>query len=61
MILGLVSRMRVAMADLGLQHLWVVHPGDDRYALDERIDVVGLAQLRVELQRVLDGRPRRRE
>ena len=29
--------MRVAMRDLRLKHLWVIYPGDETYALDERI------------------------
>jgi predicted AAA+ superfamily ATPase len=37
---GSTRSMRVAMEDLGLAHLWVVYPGQDRYALDDRITVV---------------------
>jgi hypothetical protein len=29
--------MRVAIQDLGLEHLWVIHPGSRRYPADERI------------------------
>ena len=36
--------MRVALADLRLDKLWVVHPGDARYVLDERIEAIGLAE-----------------
>ncbi len=32
--------MRVAMEDLGLDHLWVVYPGQERYPLDDRITVI---------------------
>lgn len=48
--------MRIAMTDLALDHLWVVYPGRERYLLDEHIEVLGLAQLRVELRRVTAGR-----
>lgn len=31
--------MRIALEDLALEHLWVVYPGDQAYALDARISV----------------------
>lgn len=34
---GTTKSMRIALRDLGIEHLWVVYPGDERYALDERI------------------------
>ena len=34
---GTTRSMRVALCDLALEHLWVVYPGDERYALDKRI------------------------
>ena len=40
--------MRVALNDLGLEHLWILYPGDEAYALDERISVhpaAGIAEL----------------
>ena len=37
--------MRIALADLKLDHLWVVHPGKYRYALDKKIEAIGLAEL----------------
>ncbi|MCY4627439.1 MAG: ATP-binding protein [Acidobacteria bacterium] len=40
--------MRVALADLRLEHLWVVYPGDVPYELDRRLSVVpvhGLPEL----------------
>ncbi len=37
--------MRVAMADLKLDHLWVVHPGTHRYLLDKNIEAIGLTEL----------------
>lgn len=29
--------MHVAMADLDLEHLWVVYPGHQEYSLDDKI------------------------
>lgn len=37
---GSTRSMRVAIEDLGLKHLWVIYPGQDRYSLDEKITVV---------------------
>jgi hypothetical protein len=37
--------MRIAMADLKLDELLVVYPGDKRYSLAAKIDAVPLAQL----------------
>ena len=37
---GSTRSMRVATEDLGLKHLWVIYPGQDRYVLDDRITVV---------------------
>ena len=49
----LTSSMRNALVDLDLDQLWVVYPGDTRYAVDERVEVLPLAQL----GRVLDKAP----
>jgi hypothetical protein len=40
--------MRIALADLRLQHLTVLYPGDQRYALDRRITVLPLAELAID-------------
>jgi uncharacterized protein len=42
--------MRISIADLGLERLWVVHPGQARYALDAGIEVIGIAELRAALR-----------
>jgi hypothetical protein len=34
--------MRVAMEELGLKHLWVVHPGAQSYPLDDAISAISL-------------------
>lgn len=34
---GTTRSMRVALGDLALEHLWVVYPGDEQYALDKRV------------------------
>jgi hypothetical protein len=41
----LTPSMRIALADLRLQHLTVLYPGDQRYDLDRRVSVVPLADL----------------
>jgi predicted AAA+ superfamily ATPase len=42
---GTSRSMQVALHDLSLEHLWVVYPGSQEYALDERITVWPLAAL----------------
>jgi uncharacterized protein len=42
---GTSRSMRSALADLGLEHLWVVYPGSEAYALDEAISVVPLLEI----------------
>ena len=40
---GTTRSMRVALADLELEHLWVVYPGHEAYSLDDRISVLPIA------------------
>lgn len=42
---GVTRSMRVALADLGLDHLWVLYPGDRTYPLDDRITVLPAARI----------------
>ena len=42
---GTTRSMRVALSDLGLEHLWVVYPGAEAYALDDRISVLPIAHV----------------
>jgi hypothetical protein len=37
--------MHIAVEDLGLEHLWVVYPGDQKYKLDDKITVIPLAEI----------------
>jgi hypothetical protein len=37
---GTSRSMQVAIQDLALKHLWVVYPGNQEYALDEKISVI---------------------
>jgi len=46
---GTTKSMRIAMADLRLERLFVVFPGDRPYALDEKIDAVPLVRLPAQL------------
>ena len=41
----LTPSMRIAVADLKLDELLVVYPGDKRYRLARNVEVVPLAQL----------------
>ncbi|HUG91011.1 MAG TPA: ATP-binding protein [Planctomycetaceae bacterium] len=40
----LTPSMRIALADLKLDRLWVVYPGEKRYALHRKVDVVPLGE-----------------
>jgi predicted AAA+ superfamily ATPase len=42
---GRKRSMHIAIEDLGLEHLWVVYPGDQKYALDDRITAIPLEQI----------------
>ncbi len=42
---GTSKSMHVAMADLGLKHLWVVYPGKARFPLAERITALPLREV----------------
>jgi len=42
---GTTRSMHIAMADLKLDHLFVVHPGKDRYEIAPRIEVIPLIEL----------------
>lgn len=47
--------MRVAMDDLSLDHLYVVHPGEHRYPLDEMITAITLPEILEFLSKSGDG------
>ena len=42
---GTSRSMRTALADLGLEHLWIVYPGREGYELDQRISVLPLREI----------------
>ena len=42
---GMTPSMRVALNDLRLDKLYVVYPGNQRYALSEHMEVVPLSAL----------------
>ena len=46
---GLTKSMRIALQDLRLKKLLVVYPGEETYALEDRVRVVPLRQVRSEL------------
>ena len=35
----------IALADLGLERIWVVYPGRQRYPIHDRVECIGLADL----------------
>jgi len=41
----MTSSLRSAIEELSLEHLWVIYPGDKKYALDKKITVLPLAEL----------------
>ena len=49
---GTSRSMRIALADLGLEHLWIIYPGNDGYELDERISVLPLREIQELAQRI---------
>jgi predicted AAA+ superfamily ATPase len=42
---GRKRSMNIAIEDLGLEHLWVIYPGDRKYALDDKITVIPLEEI----------------
>ena len=42
---GRKRSMHIAIEDLGLEHLWVIYPGDQKYALDSKITVIPLEEI----------------
>ena len=44
---GTTKSMHVALHDLGLEHLWVMYPGSERYQIHERITVVPASEIPV--------------
>ena len=49
---GTTRSMRVALQDLGLDHLWIVYPGDEGYVLDDRISAHPVAEIGTLVERV---------
>jgi hypothetical protein len=56
---SLTASMRIALADLGLDHLFVLYPGARRYELADRVTVLPAAEV-VGPNSVLHSRTRRR-
>jgi predicted AAA+ superfamily ATPase len=55
----LTKSMQIAVSDLGLERLYVIHQGTDRFELAPRIEAVPVEQL-PELEHLLDRAPRTR-
>jgi predicted AAA+ superfamily ATPase len=52
---GATRSMRIALSDLGLEHLWTLYPGTDAYALDERLSVLPLRDIAGLRERLIAG------
>lgn len=48
----MTKSMHSALADLRLEHLWVVYPGSDAIRLHERVTAIGLGQLSAKLKKL---------
>jgi predicted AAA+ superfamily ATPase len=42
---GRKRSMHIAIEDLGLEHLWIIYPGDQKYALDDKITVLPFEEI----------------
>jgi predicted AAA+ superfamily ATPase len=42
---GRTRSMHIAIQDLALDHLWVIYPGDQAYALDDKITAAPLDKI----------------
>jgi predicted AAA+ superfamily ATPase len=42
---GRKRSMHIAIEDLGLEHMWIIYPGDQKYALDDKITVIPLEEI----------------
>ena len=42
---AVTKSMHIALQDLGLERIWVVYPGTDRYPMHERIEALPLRQI----------------
>ena len=49
---GATRAMHIALRDLQLEHLWVVYPGTEAYALTESISVLPMRQIPEQVQRL---------
>ena len=52
---GSTRSMRTAIADLELEHLWIVYPGSECYTLDQSISVVSIEQVTELIDRLRRG------
>lgn len=49
---GMTRSLHAAINDLSLDHAWIVYPGDERYRVHEKVEVVPLSDCR----EILEGR-----
>lgn len=53
---GTTKSMHVALADLRIEHLWVVYPGNDRYSLHDKITALPARELPVLTATLKEGK-----
>ncbi|MBW2078393.1 MAG: hypothetical protein JRI71_12750 [Deltaproteobacteria bacterium] len=42
---GRTRSMHIAIEDLGLEHMWLIYPGDQKCVLDDKITVIPLEEI----------------
>jgi hypothetical protein len=53
---GMTRSMHAALADLSLDHLWVVYPGPSRYEIDRKVTAVPLSEVMALVTSLAQGR-----
>lgn len=49
-------RMRTALRDLALDHLWIVYPGEEAYLVDDRISVLPVSHIQDKARELMECR-----
>ena len=42
---AMTKSMQIAMQELGLEYIWIVHPGKDRFRIHEKVECIGVQHL----------------
>ncbi len=54
---GTSRSMRTAIADLNLEHLWIIHPGSESHRLDHTISTLSVTRIYELIAQLKSGRP----